>query len=572
MISLTDAQESTLIRWASYSLGRPQDGFMAFLMGETGLHEEQINDWWTNQASSCLNTKLTPGNVESSSRVDAYGFGSNGFDLAKFNLPSLAFDSFGDSIQNFDATFFGLGDWSPLENSCYDLPQLPSTSMACQTQKGWGDDYSEKSFLHSNTMSSSDTESLLSMPSSHGSRRASGRSSGFSCGSRNTWGTTSTLFSVEEDQAAGSMDSYQGFQHRKPISLAKVMSESGSQFELPDDLKTNHFNTHDHSLESVQRPSTSLRRKSSTNINAKKLPDIPQKFVRYGCTICGQQFERKGAKGDWKRHEQTKCEQQKLWYCMPKEPTTQVLGIWYCMLCNYTESNRNEMIKHLIDQHRFQNCWGKPLSKRSHPRKDKLRDHLKKHHGLSEGSIGWENWHQDLPEKKAWGCGFCGGCFITWDARLDHIAEHYEKQGLDVSHWSLTNVIKGLLKQPREWDISHAWKALVGHNDRLYTWLDDDAIILQRKLEYREDTPQNLAEEARRLAKRSSHNAVPQTWSLSESQAVRLAQVMLAEPLRKTSARRDGGIFYGVQESFMAGVEQTVREAGVRDGKFNGYI
>ncbi|KAB8303128.1 hypothetical protein EYC80_004579 [Monilinia laxa] len=171
------------------------------------------------------------------------------------------------------------------------------------------------------------------------------------------------------------------------------------------------------------------------------------------------------------------------------------------------------MFHHIVTQHSFQKCWGKSLSEKYHPRKDKLRDHLKRYHSLSERSTRWEAWYQDLPEKKACGCGFCGDCFLTWDARLDHIAEHYEKQGLDVSHWSLTNVIKGLLKQSIEWDMETAWKNLVGNNDRFYTWLDDDAAILQRKLEYREGTPQYLADEAKRLAKKPPHNVLPITGS-----------------------------------------------------------
>lgn len=118
--------------------------------------------------------------------------------------------------------------------------------------------------------------------------------------------------------------------------------------------------------------------------------------------------------------------------------------------------------------------------------------------------------------------------------------------------------------------MSAAWRALVGQNDRSHTWRDDDALVLRRKLEYREGTPQSLAEEARRLAKRSSHNVVPQTWPLSESHAARLARNMLSEPLRKVPGRGDGRNSYG--DSFMAGVQQAEARDRGGGGNFNGYI
>ncbi|KAF5869577.1 putative homeobox and c2h2 transcription protein [Botrytis fragariae] len=516
MLPLMDNQENMLKSWASNNLGRPRDGSMAFLMSETGLQQEQIDHWWTCQENTRANILITSGEVGLPSEIDACGSESRNSKRAHLEFSDSTPILLGNNIQDFDAD---LMDFYPLEN--------------------WCEQSSEDGLLPSDTMAFSDTDSIMSIPSGYGSKCASNRSSG------RTWGTTSTLFSVDEALEAGPTNAPQSFQHHQITQPTKFPSVLDLQQKLADVLDTSEPITRHRSLESIPRPTTSLRRKSSTTFNSKKLPDIPQKFLRYSCTICGQPFERKGAKGDWKRHEQTKCEQQKLWYCMSKEPTVQILNIWHCILCNHFDGNRNGMINHLVDKHRFQNCWSKPLSERSHPRKDKLRDHLKKHHALSEGSTGWEAWHQDLPEKKAWGCGFCGGCFFTWDTRLDHIAEHYEKQGLDVSQWSLTNVIKGLLKQPREWDVLTAWNTVVGHNDESCTWSDNDALMLQRKLEYREGTPHSLAEEARRLAKISSHNSVPQTWPLNESRAARLTRNLLTGSSRKNPLNRYGGVFHG---------------------------
>lgn len=506
MLPLTETQESTLISWVQNHLGRPQNNKMNFLMGVTGLEEEQINHWWTNQESTRLNIEIPPGDVAPIPEVGLYGSESNDYGLGNVNLPNSSLHPFENDMQNIE-DISGLGNWPPLEQPCHHFQ----------------------------------------------------------------WGITPNFFSMGEDQAAGPLESCQNYQTYQGINQANSTSMSNSQYNLPSDLHKNQFTTRHHNLESIPRPFTTLRRKSGTNPYVEPSPDIPQRAIKYSCTICRQTFERKGAKGDWKRHEQTKCDQQKLWYCMLEEPITytQVLNAWSCMLCNYANSDREEMVSHISNQHRFQNCWGKPLAKRCHPRKDKLRDHLKKHHNLSEGFTGWEAWHQDQTEKKAWGCGFCGDCFFTWDARLDHIAEHYEKQRLDISQWSLTNVIKGLLKQAGEWDVLTAWISLVGPSDQLYSWLYEDALILQRKLECHEDTPQNLAQEASRLAEKSSHNFAPQTWPLSDLHAARLAQDMFTEPLSRNSGQGDSGNSYGNTYN-MANIGQV--NSGIQVGNYNCFI
>ncbi|KAF7940709.1 uncharacterized protein EAE97_006895 [Botrytis byssoidea] len=563
MLPLMGKQENTLNNWASNNLGRPRDGYMVFLMSETGLQQEQIDHWWTSQENTRPNIISTSGEVGLLSEIDACGSGSRNSKRAQLDFADSTPFLWGNNIQDFDAAFSDLDDWSLLGRSCCDLHGPSSTDlMNFHTHKNWCDQSTEHGLLHSDTMTSSDADSVSSISSGYESKRASNRSSG------RTWGTTSTLFSVDETQETALTNAPQSFQHHQIIQPTKFPSVSNSQHKSADDLDTSEFTTRYHSLESTPRSTASLRRKSNTNLNSKKLPDIPQKLSRYSCTKCGQPFERKGAKGDWKRHEQTKCEQQKLWYCMPQAPTFQAFNMWHCMLCSTSDGNRDGMAGHITNEHRFQNCWSKPLSERSHPRKDKLRDHLKKHHALSEGSTGWEAWHQDLPEKKAWGCGFCGDCFFTWDTRLEHIAEHYENQGLDVSQWSLTNVIKGLLKQPREWDVLTAWNTIVGHNDKPCTWSDNDALMLQRKLEYREGTPQSLAEEARRLAKRSPHNSVPQTWPLCESRAVKLTRDLLNEPPRTDPLSRHGSVFDG--ESSWAHVKHE--DFGMEGDNYGGYI
>lgn len=94
---------------------------------------------------------------------------------------------------------------------------------------------------------------------------------------------------------------------------------------------------------------------------------------------------------------------------------------------------------------------------------------------------------------------------LIWNTgRLGHIASHYETEFLHPFQWSPSFVVKGLLKQFKpEFDVAKPWKKLVGgalNSDREFEWSKKNAEMLQRKLEYREGTPQELAQEALRLA------------------------------------------------------------------------
>lgn len=90
---------------------------------------------------------------------------------------------------------------------------------------------------------------------------------------------------------------------------------------------------------------------------------------------------------------------------------------------------------------------------------------------------------------------------ICQTGRLEHIAEHFEKQ-FDISQWSHSLMIKGLLKQPTpDFNILEAWRSIVGSDyDRHLEWSKDEAAALKLKLEFRKGTPVELAAEAFRLA------------------------------------------------------------------------
>ena len=90
---------------------------------------------------------------------------------------------------------------------------------------------------------------------------------------------------------------------------------------------------------------------------------------------------------------------------------------------------------------------------------------------------------------------------IHASGRLEHIAEHFEKQ-FEISQWSHSLIIKGLLKQPTpDFNILEAWRSIVGADyDRNLEWKKEEAAELKLKLEFRKGTPVELAQEAFRLA------------------------------------------------------------------------
>jgi len=65
--------------------------------------------------------------------------------------------------------------------------------------------------------------------------------------------------------------------------------------------------------------------------------------------------------------------------------------------------------------------------------------------------------------------------------RIIHIAEHYEKQNANVSKWSPSLVVKGLLKQfDYAFNVAKAWKEFVGqtpNSDRLLEWPEHNASL-----------------------------------------------------------------------------------------------
>lgn len=111
--------------------------------------------------------------------------------------------------------------------------------------------------------------------------------------------------------------------------------------------------------------------------------------------------------------------------------------------------------------------------------------------------------------------------------RINHIAEHYEKQNISVWQWSPSLVVKGLLKQfSPDFKVGEAWKALVGstpNSDRSLEWSKDNAKILKQKLEFHEGSAVEIATEARMLASNFNVEIDSMGWTNPVSRVPNLA-------------------------------------------------
>jgi hypothetical protein len=228
---------------------------------------------------------------------------------------------------------------------------------------------------------------------------------------------------------------------------------------------------------------------------------------KYICTFCKLAFSRKAG---WERDEESNHDPETYWTCMLADPAVQRNDDWHCAFCDCSSSNRHKIVEHL-KKHKFTSALINPRQTELGQGKLKLKMHLQQGHSLTDSSHHWESWSQPAGRKGAWGCGFCGACSFTWKVidtsfwnfflqyltlstgRLHHIAYHYENQSIDISQWSLSLVIKGLLKQFRSnFNIAKAWKEVIGPGgqnpkpacDRLLEWPNGDATLLKRQLEY----------------------------------------------------------------------------------------
>ncbi|KAG4417699.1 hypothetical protein IFR04_009138 [Cadophora malorum] len=128
----------------------------------------------------------------------------------------------------------------------------------------------------------------------------------------------------------------------------------------------------------------------------------------------------------------------------------------------------------------------------------------------------------------------CTACHWSFSRRFIHIAEHYEKQVGPLPRWSMSLVIKGLLRQQKRDDfkIYEIWKELMGaspNSDRLIEWSEAASASLKRKLEFNEGSAREVATEAQRMALFPNPSLGQVAWTSDDSRVTTLVTPMVLE-------------------------------------------
>lgn len=161
------------------------------------------------------------------------------------------------------------------------------------------------------------------------------------------------------------------------------------------------------------------------------------------CTFCGLAC---GSKYDWVRHQETVHVERRSWICCPADAEMYEK----CPFCGFARPDN----EHLQHAHRINSCIEHPTESKSFYRKDNFIQHLHKIHlnsshpcakdGCKElQDFGCEylvrKWERKAPPLPAGDsnlhCGFCGKVLENWEARCDHVASHFTKDGKMLKAW-----------------------------------------------------------------------------------------------------------------------------------------
>jgi serine/threonine protein kinase len=185
--------------------------------------------------------------------------------------------------------------------------------------------------------------------------------------------------------------------------FGKINTQNSTNKSSTDSAYQSQINTFDNTHTQNKK-----RKLNQSDDNAQK----PYQCTRIDSNVqyCLREFNNST---DWKRHEETHWPQRQ-WECLIQgsDPTVS------CHIC----SNNIDLLGHqLVNDHA--GCVGRTFRKgHSFPRKDKLMLHVKTCHGWVANV---DNWYQDVTSDWKRQCGFCGSMFLTWEARCEHVGQHF---------------------------------------------------------------------------------------------------------------------------------------------------
>ena len=186
-------------------------------------------------------------------------------------------------------------------------------------------------------------------------------------------------------------------------------------------------------------------------------------------------------------------EHETVWPCMPNG-AYEISGTGLiCMLCGSLNPNETHMTGHAI-----RDCGDTSTKPRNFSRRMNLEKHLSQSHAVPPHRTRGlaETWRKTLG-KKNFACGFCICVFSTIHEQLNHIDNDHFKKGQQITEWSATNVIRGLLLSP---EVAKSFQTMLSMEPyaiaRDLHWDKRSVEDLQRRLEMAEDTADTLASEA----------------------------------------------------------------------------
>lgn len=173
-----------------------------------------------------------------------------------------------------------------------------------------------------------------------------------------------------------------------------------------------------HSLESRRKKVLRLRkRKGARSSN--------QGLRLYQCTFCMADFANFG---DWRRHEEVIHLVLEKWVCAPEGQYKN--GTQECVYCDEVHAEKSNIPNRCNASY----CHGRGPSERIFARKDHLKQHLKRMHGITKWRPSFEAWAQKSKGPQKSRCGFCAATFEDWHHRMTHVAWEF-KHGQKMSQW-----------------------------------------------------------------------------------------------------------------------------------------
>lgn len=151
---------------------------------------------------------------------------------------------------------------------------------------------------------------------------------------------------------------------------------------------------------------------------------------KFQCTLCNRGYR---YQSDWARHEEVHTPQRK-WICMLDGPQVFSKGDRTCAFCGEIDPTD----EHFTTNHNALLCFQKPEEQREFNRLDGITRHMKDSHNASIQTppSAWMLLTHEHDTPHFW-CGFCREFLrTTWEARLDHIANHYVIDDYDMTLWA----------------------------------------------------------------------------------------------------------------------------------------